>query len=268
MNSRAMASKTMDQRDEHEFDGKKSSLQYVPGILVSLTVIILLTVVGMKLIDPTTLPIRQVSVTGEFLNLSPIGLQERVSNAVRGSFFNVNVEEIQNLLLDEPWVKEVSVNRVWPDKITVTIKEQKAVAQWGDQGLLNSEAVLFVPDKDTFPDGLPILSGPGNTAGLVLGNIEKLRTILPDGLDITQLALSDRRSWTLKMNNGLDIRLGKTGVIEKTYQFFEYFPMAEMNELEMIMYVDMRYTNGFIVKWNPELNSELQNRLETNGEEI
>jgi cell division protein FtsQ len=263
-----MASIDMEQEYDYEIDGNRSPIQYIPGILVSLTVIILLTIAGLKLMDPSTLPVRHVSVTGDFVHMSPVGLQERVSEVVRGSFFNVNVETIQNLLLEEPWVREVSVKRVWPDRITVTISEQNAVAQWDEYGLLNSDAVLFMPDKATFPKELPVLFGPENATDLVLGNLDKLRAILPEGLDVAELALSSRRSWTLKLNNGLLIRLGKSGVIEKTYRFFEYFPTAGLSDLEKIKYVDMRYTNGFIVRWNPDMKPELQNRLGTYGEEI
>ena len=268
MSSRAMASKNLDNQFDYDMSQGRYPLKYVPGVLISVTVITLLIIVSMKIMDPNTLPIRHVSVTGEFEHLSPIVLQERVSEVVRGGFFNVNVETIQNILLDEPWVQVVSVKKVWPDSITVTIREQNPVAQWGDEGLLNSEAILFRPDRKSFPEDLPLLSGPDNTADLVLGNLYQLKSILPEGLDVAELNLSERRSWTLKLNNGLLIRLGKSEVIEKTQQFFEYMPITALSDLEKIMYVDMRYTNGFIVRWNPEQKPVLQNRFGTYGEEI
>lgn len=268
MSSQAMASKNLDHEFEHENETNKYPLQYIPGILISITVITLLIIVTVKIMDPSTLPVRHVSVTGDFVHLSPVVLQDRVSEVVRGGFFNVNVDAIQNVLLDEPWVQEVSVKKVWPDSITVTIREQNPVAQWNDEELLNGDAILFQPERISFPEGLPVLRGPDNTAGLVLGNLHRLNVILPDGLDVVELNLSERRSWTLKLNNGLIIRLGKSAMLEKTQQFFEYFPITTLTDLEKIMYVDMRYTNGFIVRWNPEQKQELQNRLGTYGEEI
>ena len=268
MSSRAMASKNLDQKFDHELTHENSPVQYIPGILISITVIALLIISAVKIMDPSTLPVRHVSVTGEFVHLSPIVLQESVSEVVRGGFFNINVETIQEILLEEPWVQQVSVKKVWPDSITVNIREQNPVAQWHEADLVNSDAKLFRPDRESFPDGLPLLSGPDNSAELVLGNLEKLRSILPDGLDVHELDLSERRSWILKLNNGLVIRLGKSDVVEKTKQFFEYFPVSSLIELEKIMYVDMRYTNGFIVRWNLELKPALQNRFEIYGEEI
>lgn len=99
--------------------------------------------ISLKILDPMTLPIRHVSINGDFNHLSTVLLQERASKVVRGGFFNVNVESIQNVVSEDPWVKDILVRRIWPDRIMVDIKEQEAVAKWKDNALLNHDAMIF-----------------------------------------------------------------------------------------------------------------------------
>ena len=240
----------------------------LPGLVFTILVFTLLGITVMKLMDPATLPIRHVSVAGDFKHLSPPSLEQRVGRVVRGGFFNVNVDAIQQALLQEPWVREVSVKRIWPDRITVIISEQVAVAKWGDEGLLNPDAELFYPDSSTFPEGLTMVSGPVNTTRLVLDNFLLIQQMLPEGLSLYELYLSERRSWQLKLSSGTVIRLGKSGVIDRMERLLSFFPVSEPGKLEQIDYIDMRYTNGFAIRWNPEIKPDLEGEQQSYGEKI
>lgn len=241
---------------------------FMPGAAFTIIIILLLGFSTIKIMDPETLPVRNVGVVGEFAHVSPTGLQDRVSKVVRGGFFSVNVEKIQESLLLEPWIRDVSVKRVWPDRLTVTIKEQTAVAQWGEDALLNSEAEVFRPDMASFPASLPVLTGPENTSRLVLDHYAQLLEILPEGVTIQHLSLSNRRSWELELNTGPVIRLGKSEVIPRMQRFLEYLPTNGVSGLEQIQYIDMRYTNGFALLRKPETNDDLKSTQDNYGKEI
>ncbi|NNE38935.1 MAG: FtsQ-type POTRA domain-containing protein [Gammaproteobacteria bacterium] len=246
----------------------QASGKLVHGIVFSIIVITLLVVISLKILDPMTLPIRHVSINGDFNRLSPISLQERASNVVRGGFFNVNVETIQTVVSEEPWVKEIMVRRIWPDRIMVDIKEQQAVAKWGDSALINQGAVIFYPDLSTFPDELPYLSGPENFVALVVDYLNKFRGIIPESLKVEELHLSDRRSWELILDNDLTLHFGKTDVMEKARQFFKYYSQISNNDNRHIHYVDLRYPNGFVIGWKSNNQSELNNGRKENGKKI
>jgi cell division protein FtsQ len=242
---------------------------YLPsGVIFSTVILGLLGFAAIKLMDPATLPVRHVSVAGDFRHLSPSRLEQRVTAVVRGGFFNVDVEAIQLALLEEPWIRLVSVKRIWPDRITVVITEQTAVAQWGDAALLNPDAQIFRPDRSTFPQGLAVISGPENTAPLVLSNFLKIQAMLPQGLSLNQLSLSERRSWQLKISNGPEVRLGKSGIISRMERFLRHFPAEELNKLQQVEYIDMRYTNGFAIRWNPQTKSDPESEQHSHGEKI
>jgi cell division protein FtsQ len=242
--------------------------QLIPGLVLTVLIITLISLFGIKLADPSTLPVRHVSISGDFTYLSPISLQQRVSKVVTGGFFNINVETIQKVLLQEPWVKEVSVNRTWPDRITVTIREQIAIAQWGESGLMSSDAQIFYPDPATFPDNQPIVIGPDSSVRQVMEYLLKIQKILPKDLIVNELILSERRSWYLKLSNGVVMRLGKDNVVGRIEKFFNYYSNKKINNVEQIKYIDMRYTNGFVIRLISNIKPDLNNRQENYGKKI
>lgn len=237
------------------------------GLLLLALLAGLVLIIASRLMDPATLSIRYVRVTGNFTNLSPESLENRAADVVRGGFFNVNVDTIKDVLLDDPWVRSVSVRRIWPDRLTVDIREQTAVVRWGDEGLLNPEGEIFYPDHSTFPADIPVVHGPENSYRLVMKTFRLVEELLPEELAIGKLELSDRRAWQLTLRSGASIRLGKTEIRERLERLIALFPVEEVSRPGHIRYIDMRYTNGFAVRWNPENRSDLGNGRENHGKE-
>ncbi|MGK0297296.1 MAG: cell division protein FtsQ [Gammaproteobacteria bacterium] len=260
----------LDNDSEYESNniGNDRRQRLIPGLVLTVLIITLFSFIGIKLADPSTLPVRHVSISGEFKYLSPISLQKRVSEVVTGGFFNVNVETIQKVLMEEPWAKEVSVNRTWPDRITVTIREQIAIARWGDSGLMSSDAQIFYPDPATFPDNQPIVYGPDSSVRQIMEYLLQIQKVLPKELTVNELILSERRSWDLKLNNGAIMRLGKENVVGRIEKFFNYYTHRKISNFEQIEYVDMRYTNGFVIRLNSSVKPDLKSRQENYGKEI
>ncbi len=240
----------------------------VPGAAFTIFILVLIGVATYKITDPETLPIKNVGVAGEFSHMSPATLQARVSDVVRGGFFSVNVDMIQDALLQEPWIHEVAVKRVWPDRITVTIREQVPVARWGNKGLLNAEAEVFSPDPASYPAGLPVVSGPENSSRQVMDYFRRIQGILPEGVRLQQLSLSERRSWELQLDTGPIIRLGKTGIITRLQRLLEYLPADSAVSMDKIEYIDMRYTNGFALMKKTDNKVQIEVVQEKHGEKI
>lgn len=205
---------------------------------------------GFYLLNPATLPIRQVRIEGEFRHLSTAALQELIRPKVTGGFFNIDVSAVRDTLLTEPWVREVSVHRVWPDSLQVFVTEQVAVTRWGDNGLLNKSGQLFTPDKTSFPPGLPVLQGPEGSQSLMMEKYMFLQSLLtPLALQVSLLRLDERRAWVFESADGLQVVIGRKDFDERATRFVELVPGnlgARFHEAEM---VDMRYPNGFSVRW-------------------
>ncbi len=233
---------------------------FIAGMILISIIFVLFIWGGLLLMNPGTLPIKNVRVEGEFRQLSPETLQTTVSTVVRGGFFNVNVEAIQEKLFQNPWVHMVTVSRNWPDGLSVQVTEQTAIARWGRQGLINPNAEFFSPGKDTHPENLPILMGPENTYTLLLERYNQIRDVLlKSKLEVSSLTLNNRRSWKFELVNGPSIILGKRDFTNRVDRVAKHVTLKLKDKLEQIKLIDMRYTNGFAVKW--KINNSVTDKL-------
>lgn len=223
-------------------------LIYVFGVLGFFT--FLATGYFLQLVsDPQKFPIKKIAVDGEFLNLQPAAVEELVSGAVVGGFFNLDVEHLQGKILTNPWIESVSVRRIWPDSIRVSIHEQDPVAYWGKHALLNEQADIFAPPEISHDAPLVHLSGPIGTEGMVLEQYWRLAQLLSEiGMKISTLEMNERRSWRVTTASGIIIKLGRDHLPEKLGRLKTAYRNIPAGQWQQVSMVDLRYTNGLTVR--------------------
>ena len=237
-------------------DRSDHSNNLVGGLLAVLVVTVIVT--GFVwMMKPATLPIRQVHIEGEFLRLDTFRMQKLVTDKVRGGFFNIDVAAIRNALLALPWVNDVSVHRVWPDGLRVIVNEQIAVVRWNETGLLNERGHYFSPEMDTFPQNLPLLEGPEDSQELLLEKFNLLKHTY--GLSVVNLQLNERRAWKFELENGLSVVLGRKDFESRVERFVNVVINNLGEKSSQAREIDMRYTNGFAVRWKQSANEPIEN---------
>ncbi len=195
------------------------------------------------------LPIKKIRAQGEFVNVTEKMILDAISNDVDGGYFRVNVHNLKHKIEQLAWVKEASVRRVWPDSVVVTIEEQKAFAYWKDKGFLNQAGEYFEP-KNIKSLKLPVLIGPENLNIKVM-NIYKIFKLKLEKIDlsIAEINLDDRRAIYLQLSNNIKISLGRIEYETRLMRFITAYKINLKKYSNKIDYVDMRYTNGFSIKW-------------------
>ena len=202
------------------------------------------------------MPIKSVQIAGNFVHLSPAELEKKAANIIRDGFITVNVAGIKRELLQEEWISEVAVRRVWPDSLMIFVTEHEPVALWGSNALISNEASIFSPPQASFPPGLPFLSGPQGSEEMVLKKYEFLKTELKRrDMETEMLVLTERRAWQFKLADGPVVLLGRKDVEDRFKRFFSYAIPYQADRLLQAKSIDMRYTNGFAVKWIRESRS-------------
>lgn len=230
--------------------GKQDRLAHSNNLIGGLVAVLVVTAIVacfVWIMKPATLPIKQVHIEGEFLRLDTNRLQMLVTDKVRGGFFNIDVTAIRSVLMTLPWVKDVSVHRAWPDGLRVVVDEQIAVARWNETGLLNDQGQYFSPDKDSFPQGMPVLEGPDESQKLLLERFKLLRDTY--GLSLLRLHLNERRAWAFELDGGLSVVLGRKDFNNRIERFVNVVIKNLGEKLSQAKEIDMRYTNGFSVRW-------------------
>lgn len=211
---------------------------------------------GWYLAQPETLPIKQVHIEGEFRELSRTEMQALVADNLRGGFFSLDVTALRQAVSIEPWVRAVEVQRIWPDAIRVSVREQTALASWHDGGLVSSNGDHFQPSTVVQAEGLPQLAGPAGMQEHLADRLQQLQQALqPLGLEVQILRLSERRAWSFETRGGLRVMLGRAEFDSRLARFLELVPGSLGERLAEAAYIDMRYTNGFAVRFNEDGDS-------------
>lgn len=222
------------------------------GQILAAVMIMAIMVAGASyLLQPETLPIKQVRIEGEFRQLSQTDLQAIVQAHLHGGLFSVNVAAVRDAVRAEPWVREVWVQRVWPDTLQVSIREQVAVARWGDTGFIGQDGDYFQPAAARMSAQLPLLIGPDGAQAQMAAKLELAQELLvPLGLQLERLEVSERRAWSFTTATGLEVILGRDDFEQRLQRFVDLVPRSLGDRLGEAAYVDMRYTNGFAVRFN------------------
>jgi len=246
-------------------------------IRVLTTLLLLVTFVGLLtaswffiswLTKPGSFPFKKVELVNQLENQKSKQLQRMTGNMMNGGFFSINVDQLRADLLSRlPWVKSVSVRKVWPDKLLLKIIEHKPVARWlsveksnklNETQLLSQSGIVFNPvltDKQERQFAqMTLLTGTNSNAEKVLTNCAQINKRLKQlGLGIKQCGMNERRSWKLKLslNNDLDLKLGKEKIMQKLERFINVFSGQLKQYLSSVESADLRYSNGFSVKWIP-----------------
>ncbi|MDO9372734.1 MAG: FtsQ-type POTRA domain-containing protein [Gammaproteobacteria bacterium] len=212
----------------------------------------------MKLLDPATLPIKSVRIEGRFTHVTAAELQQKLAGVAAGNFLSVNVEAIRHAAQTLPWVRTVTVRRVWPDTVRVEVTEQLAIAHWSETGavngtapgtsLLNNSGALFTPERASFPNGLPEIRGPRGAHSALLAHYYAMnQALLPLKLRVTRLTQDERRAFHLQLDNGTELALGRADSYARLMRFVRAWPALQAREAQVAL-IDLRYSNGFAVR--------------------
>lgn len=201
--------------------------------------------------DPRTLPIRHVKIVGSFAHVERQPLQALLTPYLQAGFLTTDFASLKQCVLGIPWVEAISIERRWPDTIVVHISEQQAVAQWGNDALLAANGQVFKPPVETFPRGLPLLQGKGvEQAPEVWESYKQMAASLAEVHElIMSLDGSDQNSWCLMTSQGTTLLLTKVAAANELNSFVSAYASVFANSGRRPMLVDLRYPNGFAVKW-------------------
>lgn len=200
--------------------------------------------------QPETLPIKRVTVKGEFRHLAEKDVYGTLGGLTSGGFFNVDVRAVKQAAESIQWVDSASVRRLWPETLQIEITEQVPLARWGKDEVINVRGEVFQSSVQGLSESLPVFIGPDGTEEKVARQYQLLSGLLaPVGLEIEELRLTERRAWDLRLKNGLSLLLGRPSSKERLGRFVAAYPKVLKEKVTHMKSVDLRYTNGFAVNW-------------------
>lgn len=231
-------------------------LSYVFAPFIAVAVVVATYQLSRGVLDR---PIRSIEINGAFQRVTALQIEEAISGELEQGFVSADLRRMQELVVALTWIDQATVARRWPSRIKIAVTEQTPAAIWGDRGLLNVRGELFVSDAKHIPAELPLLSGPEHRSGEVAKRYLEVRErLIPIGLDLRRVQLDARGAWQMTLQNGVQVRLGRREVEERTELFLDVVADIITGRAAEIEYVDMRYSNGFTVGWKDGANTPIE----------
>ena len=206
--------------------------------------------VGMGIVAKERWPIRWLEINGSFNRVSAEQLRASLIPLVRSSFFTVDLQALRKVAARNSWVASVNAQKRWPDTVVVTVEEYVPVAHWNNRRLISSHGKVFGAMEADEIQGLPWLSGPDEQLDQVIENWSRFNAMLdPAGLEIEKLTLDQRGAWSLQLNKGTRLQLGREDASERLERLMNSWgTLLYQHKLPPVL-VDLRYANGFAVRW-------------------
>lgn len=186
-------------------------------------------------------------------HVNELTVRNGVVGKIKGNFFTANLEQVRSTFEAVPWVRRATVRREWPNQLIVAVEEHEALGTWGEDGrLLSVKGDVFTANLAEADDDheLPAFDGPDGSEKEVLARFAQLRSwFAPLKLVPEALSLSSRYAWTVKLDNGMSVALGReqdsNTLRHRVDRLVAVYPqlVARLQE-GRIDTIDMRYPTG------------------------
>jgi cell division protein FtsQ len=196
-------------------------------------------------------PVTQLTVQAEFKHVTAAEIRAAVRPRLGKGFFALDLDAVQKAVAALPWVESVEARKRWPDTLQLRIYERQPFARWNDKQLISRQGLVFdapgAADLSTLPD----LRGPdARLAEVVSFYAETRKAFAGTHLQINGVALTERGSWSISTATGALIVIGdREQAGSRLHRFLDVYPQLIAGHTDGFAYADLRYTNGFAVRW-------------------
>jgi cell division protein FtsQ len=186
-------------------------------------------------------PIQRVVFSGDVDRL-PHDALDALTHTIQSSP-SPSLEAIREAARRVPWVREATVRREFPAGVLISFEAHRAFAHWGEGRMVSVTGDVF---SAADAGKLPRLRGPEGTAPAMVQEYASLaKAIAPLADPIAELRLSRRGAWTLVLESGLTLQLGRGPATPRVERFAAAWPQLAASHPD---HVDLRYPNGFAVR--------------------
>jgi cell division protein FtsQ len=205
--------------------------------------------------------IGKLTLEGDLQRNNLATVRANVVPRINGGFFTVDLRRAKDVFETVPWVRHAIVRRVWPNELRVTLEEHQPAAYWHHEDredqLVNMQGEVFdanVGDVEDQP--LPTLHAPAHAtpdqARQMLAMLRRITPVLlPLEASVDTLRLTDRGSWSVRLDDDALIELGRgdtEDVLARVARFVKTLPQLRRQYPAQLAYADLRYPQGYAVR--------------------
>jgi cell division protein FtsQ len=247
--------------DPHTADGMMPfDIRLMNGVASTLYLLVALALAAAALLWLTRSPglsFRVIQLEGELQRNSVATIRANAAPRLAGNFFSIDLDRARAAFESVPWVRQATLRRIWPDRLAVRLDEHHPVALWqGDDGnerLVNDHGEVFEANVgDVEDEDLPQFSGPPGTSAAMLSLYRRLAPLYgAQRLEPVALQLSGRGSWSLELDSGATIVLGRGSedeLVARSERFLRSVGQVTGRFQRDLEHADLRHADGYAVR--------------------
>ena len=199
-------------------------------------------------------------------------LDDRQLESIKASLVDVDiasreVEQVKQALSELDWVHHANVRKNWPNAIEVEVLPERIIAYWNDNGFISGKGLVLYT-KMLVGGDLPHLYGPGGSELDVMKQFQQLSQMLNNhGHEIKVLTVTERGSWSLETESGVQVLLGQEDLKARMRRFLTVsVRLAERGDARFVERMDARYINGVAVHFEKNNHIKLAEFNKSVGE--
>jgi cell division protein FtsQ len=196
-------------------------------------------------------PVTELTVQAQFKHVSADEIRAAIIPRLGKGFFALDLDAVQKAVAALPWVESVEARKRWPNMLLLRVYERQPFARWNQKQLISRQGQVFDAPGASDTSALPDLRGPdARLAEVVSLYADTRKAFAGTQLQITGVALTERGSWSLSTASGAQIVIGdRDQAGRRLRRFLDVYPQLTAGHTDGFAYVDLRYTNGFAVRW-------------------
>ena len=107
----------------------------------------------------------------------------------------------------------------------------------------------------------PLLYSPNDKGRNMATGFLKIRKWMKDfPLKMVEFKEDSRGSWQIKLENGMTLKIGREHQEKRLRRFMVGYTESLKSVINNVKTIDLRYTNGFAVKWKKGLSAGGRNK--------
>lgn len=195
-------------------------------------------------------PVKYLTIDAPYTHVSAAEVAVAVQPLLQKGFFAVDLQRVRAAVAALPWVAAVEVRKRWPNTLVISLREHQPWARWTGNRMVGADGSLFSVPAAQMPGALPQLIGPHGTLPEVIAFYRgAAAACTPRGLHVAGVQLTARGSYTLELADGARIVIGRDQSQQRLDRFLTVWPQLAARHSQMFVYADLRYANGFAVRW-------------------
>lgn len=167
----------------------------------------------------------------------------------RTSLLFLDAAEARARLKANPWIGDATVQKLFPDQLTITVSERVAFALWQKDGQINviaDDGTVLESYVTRSVASLPFVVGAGADT-----RAKEFLAVLSRYQDIRQTVqasvLIGERRWSLRLKNGVDVRLPETDIARALDQLAAFNRENRLLSRDIVA-VDLRVPDRVVVQ--------------------